>query len=78
MDRTPFCDTPNTIHLPLFLDIPTVSLIYLQCPATSYAASPIKADTKVQAALNIQLERQGLWIRNISIAILSDFKFRES
>lgn len=56
------------LHLPLFLDIPTITQLYLQSHTTAYASSRIKADTTVQAALDSKLEREGKWIRKFSIA----------
>ncbi len=72
----PRCAATEILHLPLFLDIPTVTEIYLQCHSTVYASSRIKADATVQAALDSKLEREAQWIRKFSIAKYNDSQFQ--
>lgn len=73
----PQCAATEIFHLPIFLDIPTVTQIYLQSHSTAHASSRIKADETVQAALDSKLEREAKWIRKFSIAQYSDSQFKD-
>ncbi len=62
------------LHIPQFTDIPTIHSLYLQSLATAHASSPIKADDKVNTALDSKVEREELWQRKFSIVIYCENK----
>ena len=71
----PRCAATEVFHLPIFLDIPSVTQTYLQSHTTAYASSRIKADTTVQAALDSKLEREAKWLHKFSVAQYTDTHF---
>ncbi len=52
----PHCATPGVLHIPPFTDIPTIHSLYLQTHSTVHASPRIKADDKVNTALNSKVE----------------------
>ena len=70
----PKCATPGVLHRPVFLDIPSVRSLYLQCHATAHASSRIKADETVNTALTSKFNREKSWTSKFSTAIFQTFK----
>ncbi len=65
----PCSATPGVPHSPPFTDIPSIHSLYLQSHATAHASSHIKADDKVNTALDSQVEREEVWHRKFSSVI---------
>ncbi len=63
----PCCATPVVLHIPPFTDIPTIRSLYLQLQATNHASSRIKADDRVNIALDSKVEYEDIWQRKFSI-----------
>ncbi len=74
----PQCATPGILHIPLFLDIPSVRSLYLQSHATAHASSRLKADSTVNAALDSKINRETSWSRKFSTAVYCENKFNEA
>ncbi len=71
----PRCTTPGVLHIPPFTDIPTICSLYLQSHATAHASSRIKADDKVNTALDSIAEHE-VWQRKFSTVIYCENKLK--
>ncbi len=61
---------------PPFTDIPTIHSLYLQSHATAHATTHIKADDKVNTALDSKVKREEVWERKFSTVIYFENKLK--
>ena len=67
--------TPAVLHLPCFLDIKSIKCLYHECQTAAYVSSRLKADHKVQNALDSKLKREAHWTRKSSVTVKSQAVF---
>ncbi len=72
----PCCATPGVLLMPPFTNIPTICSLYLHSHATAHASSHIKADDKVNTALDSNVEHEDIWQRKFSIVIHCENKLK--
>ncbi len=72
----PCCATPGVLHIPPFTDILTIHSLYLQSHAPAHASSCIKADNKVNTALDSKVEHEEVWQRKLSSVIYCENKLK--
>ena len=60
------------LHMPEFLNIPTISDLYLQCHTLTYVKSRSRSDPKVNICLDSALEREQEWSRKKSTIVKCD------
>ncbi len=62
----PCCTTPGVLHISPLIDIPTIHSLYIQSHATAHASFCIKADDKINTALDSKVECKEVWQRKFT------------
>ena len=61
------CAAPQVFHIPHFTDMKSIYQLYLESHTSAHLSSRIKADTKVNIAIDSCLEREKGWSKKFSI-----------
>ena len=72
----PKCATNAILHLDTALDIKRISALYKETHAVSHASTHLKADYKVNLALDNRLARESQLVRKQPITVQSEQLFK--
>ncbi len=70
--------TRGIIHAKEGLNIKSISHLYKEIHAISYATSKLKADTQVNVALDTRLEHEIKWTNKNSVTVYSESQFHQA
>ena len=74
----PQCATTAVLHLDTAMNIKNISTLYTECHAVTHTSTRLKADYKVNSALDNKIERESGYIRRQSITVFSESVYKSA